>query len=115
MARRTIDRGDVYHVNLDPTAGSELQGQRAVLVLSTADFNTALRKCFIAPITQGGNVARYGGYAVSLMGTGMKTQGVALVSDLRTMDLITRKANYIEAAPKAVVEDALARLTTLFE
>ena len=49
------------------------------------------------------------------MGTGCKTQGVALVNKMRMMDLNARKAKKIERAPREVVDDAIARLMTLFE
>lgn len=115
MARRPIERGNVYHVDLDPTEGTEQQGKRPVLVISSADFNRQFGKCLIAPITQGGNLARYGGYAVTLMGSGTKTQGAALLTDMRTMDLVARKATFIEAAPQVVMDDLLSRLVTLFD
>jgi mRNA interferase ChpB len=115
MARRPIERGDVYLVDLTPSAGKEQQGKRPVLVISTADFNRQFGKCLIAPITQGGDFARYGGYAVSLIGTGMRTQGAALLTDLRTLDLVTRKAKHLEQAPKAVMDDLLSRLITIFD
>jgi mRNA interferase ChpB len=55
------------------------------------------------------------GFAVSLTGTGCKTQGVALMNKIRMMNLNARKARKIERAPKKVIDDAVARLMTLFE
>jgi mRNA-degrading endonuclease toxin of MazEF toxin-antitoxin module len=34
-----MDRGDIYHVDLDPTRGKEQQGARYVLIVSPRDFN----------------------------------------------------------------------------
>ncbi len=110
-----FERGDVVRVCLNPTAGRETQGDfRPALVLSSAEVN-ALGTAFIAPITQGGDFARFAGFAVSLTGTGMETQGVVLVNMMRAVDLIARGAKKIEAAPPYVVEDALARLQAIFE
>ncbi len=67
----------------------------------------------IAPITQGGDFARYAGFAVSLTGAGCKTQGVALVNKIRMLDLAARKARKVERAPQEVIDDALGRLTAL--
>lgn len=99
-------------VNLDPTEGSEQQGMRPALVLSTSVFN-ALGVVLVAPITQGGNFARHAGFAASLSGSGTKTQGVALVNQVRMLDLEARKAKRVETAPEFVVEDALARLRAI--
>ncbi len=114
-AQRSIERGGIWIVPLDPTQGHEQQGTRPVLVLSSSDFNSHFGKCYIAPITQGGNAARYGGYAVSLMGTGLHTQGVVLLTDVRALDLRARHARHIENVPAVVLEDILARMATLFE
>lgn len=113
MAR--YERGDIVRVNLNPTAGREIQGDfRPALVLSPAAMN-ALGTAIIAPITQGGDFSRYAGFAVSLTGTGMDTQGVALMNMIRTVDLDARKAKKIERAPQFVIDDALARLQAIFE
>ena len=67
----------------------------------------------IAPITQGGDFSRHAGFAVQLAGSGTKTQGAALVNQIRMLDLEGRGAKKIETAPDFVVEDALARLQSI--
>ena len=92
-----------------------MQGERRLaLVLTTKEFNV-LGDVLIAPITQGGDYARFAGFAVSLINTGCKTQGVALVNKCRMMDLAARKAKKIERVPQEVINDALGRLLALFE
>lgn len=115
MRKSKYERGDVVRVCLNPTEGREIQGDfRPALVLSSAEFN-ALGMVMIAPITQGGNFSRFAGFAVSLDGTGMDTQGVALVNMVRSVDLDARQAKKVERAPQVVVDDALARLQAIFE
>jgi mRNA interferase ChpB len=116
MVRRVkFDRGDIVRVNLNPTAGREQEGDfRPALVLSPAAFNT-LGVALVAPITQGGEFARFAGFAVPLSGSGTETQGVALVNMVRMLDLEARGAKKIERAPAEVVEDALARLQTILD
>lgn len=110
-----FERGDVVRVCLNPTVGFETQcAFRPALVLSTAEMNN-LGTAIIAPITQGGDFSRYAGFAVSLTGTGMDTQGVVLVNMIRSVDLAIRGAKKIECAPQVVVDDALARLQAVFE
>ena len=115
MRRTTFNRGDIVRVNLNPTAGREQQGDfRPALVLSPAAFNL-MGVALVAPITQGGDFARYAGFAVPLSGSGTETQGVVLVNMIRTMDLTARGARKVEVAPDFVVEDALARLRAILE
>jgi mRNA interferase ChpB len=109
-----FDRGDVVSVPLDPAVGHEQRGTRPALVLTTKEFNR-LGDVLVAPITQGGEYSRYAGFAVSLMGTGCKTQGVALLNKIRMLDLKARKARKIERVPQAVLDDALSRLTALLD
>ena len=109
-----FDRGDIVSVPLDPAMGHEQRGTRPALVLTTKEFNR-LGDVLVAPITQGGDFARYAGFAVTLTGAGCKTQGVALVNKIRMLDLATRKARKIERAPQEVIEDALGRLVALLD
>ena len=109
-----FDRGDIVSVPLDPVAGHEQRGTRPALVLPTREFN-ALGDVLVAPISQGGDYARFAGFAVSLSGTGCRTQGVALVNKIRMLDLAARKARKVEKVPHEVVEDAIGRLMTLLD
>ena len=109
-----FDRGDVVSVPLDPAIGHEQKGTRPALVLTTREFNK-LGDVLVAPITQGGDFSRYAGFAVTLTGTGCKTQGVALVNKIRMHDLSARKARKIERVPQAVLDDALGRLVALLD
>jgi mRNA interferase ChpB len=109
-----FDRGDIVQVPLDPALGHEQRGTRPALVLTTRAFNR-LGDVLVAPITQGGDHARYAGFAVTLSGTGCRTQGVALVNKIRMLDLAARQARKVERAPQVVIDDALGRLATLLE
>jgi mRNA interferase ChpB len=109
-----FDRGDVVSVPLDPALGHEQKGTRPALVLTTRQFNR-LGDVLVAPITQGGDYSRYAGFAVSLTGTGCKTQGVAVINKIRMLDLTARKARKIERVPQVVIDDALGRLTALID
>lgn len=109
-----FNRGDIVSVPLDPVVGSEQRGTRPALVLTSKAFNK-LGDVLVAPITQGGNFARYAGFAVSLTGAGTQTQGVALVNKVRMMDLVARKARKVETVPAEVIAEALGRLNALLE
>lgn len=115
MKRPPYARGDIVIVNLDPTEGTEQRGRRHALVLTTVDYNVAIGRALVAPITQGGNFARCAGFAVPLNGTGLATQGVVLLTDLRVMDLRARDAKRVEIAPTYLVELILDRVKALLD
>ncbi|MCY1369198.1 Endoribonuclease toxin ChpB [compost metagenome] len=109
-----FDRGDIVSVPLDPAVGHEQRGTRPALVLTTKEFNK-LGDALVAPIAQGGDYARYAGFAVTLTGTGCRTQGVALVNKIRMLDLAARQARKIERVPQEVIEDAIGRLVAMLD
>jgi mRNA interferase ChpB len=112
---KVFERGDIVRVCLNPTEGKELQGDyRPALVVSPRVFNV-LGLTMIAPITQGGNFSRYGGFAVTLMGSGTDTQGVVLANMVRSVDLQSRGAKFVEKAPSSLVDEVLARIASIFE
>lgn len=115
MSRGIPARGDILELSLDPTQGREIRGSRPVLVLSADAFNRASGLLLVAPITQGGTASRETGFSVTLMGSGMKTQGVVLCDQTRTVDARARGWHRIEKAPAAVVEEALDAVRAILE
>ena len=115
MSRGVPERGDVVELDFDPTKGHEIRGFRPALVLSTAAFNKASGLLLVAPITQGGRAARESGFALSLMGTGTKTQGVVLCDQTRTIDARARAFRRIEKAPAHFIDDVLHRVRMILE
>lgn len=115
MKRTKFNRGDIVRLNLNPTAGREQQGDfRPALIISPAAFNVS-GLVLIAPITQGGDFARYAGFAVPLSGSGTETQGVVLCNQIRTVDLEARGAKRVESVNEVVMDDVLARIQVLIE
>lgn len=105
-------RGEVWSINLNPIIGQEQQGTRPILILSEKVFNK-MGLILTCLITQGGNQARFAGFAVSLMGTGMKTQGIVMCNQSRTLDYQSRRAEFIEIAPDYIIDDVLARVRAI--
>lgn len=108
-----MKRGDIYLVSLDPTAGHEQSGSRPVLIVSPAEFNEATGLPVILPITHGGEFARRLGFAVPLVGT--RTTGVVRCDQPRVLDLAARNGRKVETVPPEIMEDVLAKVSTLFE
>ena len=109
-----IVQGDIYAVSLDPTPGHEQQGHRPVLVVSASTFNGVTHVPVVVPITTGGAFARMAGFAVPLVGTGVKTVGIVRCDQPRALDLAARGARRIERVSNEVLDDVLARLVAIF-
>ncbi len=107
-----MQRGEIWSVSLDPTAGREQQGRRPVMIVSPAEFNV-LGTPVVLPVTSGGNFARMAGFAVTLMGTGLQTTGIIRCDQPRAIDMKARQGRRIEKAPDYIVDDVLARLATI--
>jgi len=112
---RGFERGDIVRVRFSPSSGHEQQGEgRPALVLSVSAFNQ-LGMVLVAPITQGGNFARYAGFCVPVSCEEGDVQGVILVNQIRMMDLKARQAIKIAVATDDVVQDALMRLQAIVD
>ena len=110
-----MERGDVYLVSLDPTAGHEQKGKRPVLVISPGKFNRLAGVPVVLPITGGGGFARTAGFAVSLMGAGTKTTGVVRCDQPRALDLRARGAKKLETVPDHIIDEVMSKVGPLFE
>jgi mRNA-degrading endonuclease toxin of MazEF toxin-antitoxin module len=109
-----MDRGDIWHVDLEPIHGREQAVARYVLVVSKKSFN-AVGTPVIVPVTTGGEFARFKGFAVSLSGAGTRSSGIILCNQLRAIDLKARGAKYVESVPDFIMSEVLARIGTFFE
>lgn len=121
MTARTRNRqkipaqGDIYRVRLNPVEGHEMQGEdRPVLVLSPEAFNQH-NPPICCPITQGGDYSRLQGFAVTLLGTGCRTQGAVITSHVRTLDLVHRGATFVEKVPDVVIQEAVMKLQGIID
>lgn len=110
-----MERGDIYLVSLDPTAGHEQQGRRPVLVISPGKFNRLTGVPIVLPITTGGGFARTAGFAVSLMNAGTRTTGIVRCDQPRALDLHARRGKKLESIPDNIVDEVLSKVVPLFE
>ena len=110
---RVPSRGEIWFADVNPTAGKEQEGSRPVLVVSEKEFNR-LGLCVVCPITQGGQLSRYAGFAVTLMGTGSSTQGMVMCNQPRTIDVAACGGRFVEDVGDDLLEEVLARLRPIF-
>ena len=108
-----MQRGEIWLVRLDPTAGHEQRGTRPVLIVSPAPFNALTGTPVVLPITTGGSFARRRGFAVSLEDAGTRTIGAIRCDQPRALDLAARKGRHLESVPERIMDDVLARLAAI--
>jgi len=108
-----VERGEIWVVSLDPSAGHEQRGTRPVLIVSPAAFNELTGTPIVLPITTGGSFARRRGFAVSLDGAGTRTTGVIRCDQPRALDVGARKGRRVDAVPAHIMDDVLARLVAI--
>lgn len=103
------DRGDVVWLNFDPQEGHEQAGHRPALVISPAAYNGRVGLALVCPIT-----SRVKGYPYEVtIPDDLKTGGVVLSDQLRSVDWRARRAAFRHKVPDGVVRDVIAKLTTL--
>jgi len=110
--------GDIIHLDFNPAVGREMKDPHFALVVSDGEFNKRSGLGWVCPISQGiGLQSMEGpGLAVTLMGTGTKTQGKVHVYQMRAVDLRQRNASYVEKAPALIlaqVRDGIAAIAGL--
>lgn len=95
------DAGDIVWVEFDPVMGTEQAGRRPALVLSDRTYHEVSRRSVVCPIT---SRARPWSFNVVLP-EGMKTKGVVLVDQVRTVDRDERMFGVVEQVPNEVLAD----------
>ena len=104
---RTPQSGDIILYDFTVGAqGSEMMGYRPALVLSEKKFNASFGQALICPISRGkAELARKWGIAVSLMGTGCRTDGAVLVNQTKSIDFRARQIKIVEKAPDRILQE----------
>lgn len=110
MVRRTYvpDRGDAVWLQFNPQAGHEQAGRRPALVLSPAVYNGKVGLAVLCPIT-----SQSKGYPFEVAISTRKLTGVVLSDQVKSLDWRVRQAEMIEHVPDAVVQEVLAKLSSL--
>jgi mRNA interferase MazF len=104
----SINPGDVWLAQLNPTVGSEIQKTRPCVVISPTEMNAHLRSVIVAPMTTG---SRPAAFRVSLTFQG--TQGLILLDQIRTLDRV-RLVKRLGALRPATAKLALETLQAMF-
>jgi mRNA interferase MazF len=110
VVRRTYvpERGDAVWLQFNPQAGHEQAGRRPALVLSPAAYNGKVGLAVLCPIT-----SQSKGYPFEVAISTRKLTGVILSDQVKSLDWRVRQAEMIERVPDAVVQEVLAKLSSL--
>jgi mRNA interferase MazF len=110
MARHTYypDRGDLVHVNFQPSAGREQTGPRYAIVLSPRSYNRAAGLTVCCPIT-----SQVKGYPFEIPVAGNIVKGVVLSDHVRSIDWRERGMQFAEKAPESVVQSVAEHVAVL--
>jgi mRNA interferase MazF len=84
----TVQRGEIYFVNLDPVLGREQAGKRPVLILSVDEINKLPLVVTVVVGTKGANVRKDypTGVRVSPEESGLPLETVFLCFQIRSLD-----------------------------
>jgi len=103
------DRGHFVYLDFTPQAGTEQAGRRPGLVLSPLRYNVATGLAFVCPVT---NQVKGSSFEVPIP-SGKRITGAVLSDHLRSVDWISRKAQFDSQAPDDLVDEVLARIAAV--
>ena len=103
------DLGDIAWVDFDPVLGTEQAGRRPALILTDKSYHEQSWRAVVCPIT---TRMRVWPFHVALP-PGLRTTGMVLVDQVRSIDRTKRMFDVIETAPVAVVAEVRGRLSAL--
>lgn len=103
-------RGDIVWITLDPQEGHEQAGRRPALVISHTEYNRVRGMAVMCAITKQAKGRPF----ETLIPAGPRVTGVVLADQIKCVAYRERAAEFIAAAPRDLIEEVLAKLSTLF-
>lgn len=92
----SLEPGDIHWVEFDPILGTEQAGRRPALIVSDERFNAISPRIVVCPIT-----SRLVDWPVVVrLPEGIRTRGVILCDQVRSIDRQHRLFAFIERAPE---------------
>jgi len=106
-----LNQGDIISLDFNPQAGYEQKGRRLAIIVSNITFNKYSRTVMVCPVTQ---TDKNHPFHVRLNDE-TKTSGVVLCDQLKTLDIIARGYDFIEKAPKHIVDEIINIINNFIE
>lgn len=105
------ERGDIVWLTFDPQAGHEQKGRRPALVISPFAYNEKTGLAIFCPITN-----QVKGYPFEVeLPNNLEIGGAVLSDQVKNLDWVTRKAEFICKLPKTQTEEVLNKMNVLIE
>jgi mRNA interferase MazF len=112
VTKRTLyvpERGDIVYLDFDPTKGHEQRGHRPAFILSPRIYNQRSSLALFMPITSNAK-----GYPFEVaLPVGLKTQGVILSDQIKSLDWNARSVSYIETGSATLISEVQAKVEPL--
>lgn len=99
-------RGDVVHLNWNPALGHEMKGPHYGLVLSQDAYNIGTGLVVVSPITS--KVGKLSAFEFEVRAG--RVNGVAVLSQFRTLDYQTRSIQYEGTISVEQIDEAARRV-----
>lgn len=103
------ERGDFAFMDFTPHAGTEQAGRRPALILSPRDFNIATGLAFVCPLTNTHTGSRF----EIPVPRDSKLTGVVLSHQVRSLDWLSRSAEFHSKADDQLLQDVLDRIAAI--
>ena len=97
-------KGDLITLSCDPQSGHEQKGRRPALVISNDLFNQHTGLAIVCPIT---NTNRQIPFHLPIPAASSLT-GFVMVEQVKSIDYDSRKAKFVEKAPRQLLLDVLS-------
>ncbi|MCL2155658.1 MAG: type II toxin-antitoxin system PemK/MazF family toxin [Leptospirales bacterium] len=106
-----VKQGNIILVDFDPQLGHEQKGRRPALVISNDLFNRYSEMAIVCPIT---HTDKNHPLHIKLNAE-IKTTGVILCDQIKTMDIKVRNFKFLEDIPEDILENVLDIVFSLME
>ncbi len=108
VKKYTPDKGDLVWLNFTPQSGHEQMGKRPALVLSPKEYNLKVGLAVFCPVT-----SKEKGYPFEVKIITKKISGVVLSDQVKSLDWISRNAEFIARITSKELEEVLDKLKVL--
>ncbi len=108
---RLPEIGDLYHAELGPVRGTEQDGDRPVLIVSSYQMHRLSRRAFVCPITS--NIAPWP--TKMLLPGSAPVQGAVLIDQMRAIDREARLRRHIGQVERSFMSDVHLMLVAMLQ
>jgi mRNA interferase MazF len=107
----TMNRGDIYWVNLNPTKGSEINKSRPCVIVSATPINQARHTVVVVPLSTAAKPRP----PLVIPVTCLERSVAAVCDQIRTVDKsrLNKLAGQLSAADLRLLEDSLRQVLVL--